>query len=137
MTTFLTGDDLASYFGAPLDGAIDNIVRRTNALVGQEWANPTDPAPEWVKNIAWDVAIRAGANPKGVTSQTRSWDDMTKTERWEAGNTGVKLTDDEKSLLNNAGGAIGQITRAPARSIRMTIPGWSTPSDAPRYPGWR
>lgn len=136
MTNFLTGDDLASYLEQPLDGAIANIVQRTNALVSQEWANPTDPAPEWVKNIAWDVAIRAGVNPKGVTSQTRSWDDMSKTERWEAGDKGVRLTDEERTLLNGAGGAVGQATRSPARSIRMTIPGWSTPADAPRYPGW-
>jgi hypothetical protein len=72
MTDFLTGADLASYLDEPLDGAIDNIVTRTNALVTQEWANPTTIVPEWVKNIAWDVAIRAAANPKGVTTPARS-----------------------------------------------------------------
>jgi hypothetical protein len=45
MTDFLTGADLASYLEEPLDGAIANIVSRTNALVTQEWANPTDPVP--------------------------------------------------------------------------------------------
>lgn len=135
MTNFITGADLASYLDEPLDGAINNIVQRTNALVTQEWANPTTPIPEWVVNIAWDVAIRAGVNRKGVTSQTRSWDDVTKTERWEAGATGVRLTDDEKALLIGSADTTGQ-PRSPARSIRMTVPGWSTPSNVPRDAMW-
>jgi hypothetical protein len=135
MTDFLTGADLASYLDAPLDGAIDNIAQRANALVTQEWANPTTIVPEWVKNIAWDVAIRAAANPKGVTSQTRSWDDLTMTQRWEAGTTGVKLLDDEKALLNASAGAVGTAS-SPVRSIRMSIPGWSTPANAPRCDPW-
>jgi hypothetical protein len=90
-----------------------------------------------VKNIAWDVAIRAGGNRKGVTSQTRSWDDMSKTERWEAGVKGVQLTDDEKALLNSAAVPSGRSRVSPARSIRMSIPGWSTPANAPRTAEWR
>jgi hypothetical protein len=135
MTTFLTGEDLASYFDVPLDGALDNIVRRVNALVTEHWVNPTDPVPEWVKNIAWAVAVRAGANPKGVTSQTRNWDDITKTERWESGMVPLALTDEEKELLSGSAGAVGDAT-SKVRSIRMTIPGWSTPANAPRYPMW-
>jgi hypothetical protein len=132
MTTFLTGDELASYLDAPLDGAIDNVVKRVNALVTQEWANPTTVVPEWVKNVAWNVAIRAASNPKGVTSKTRSWDDMTTTERWEAGAAGVTLTDEEKTLLTGAAGTVGQATSS-VKSIRMNVPGWSNPVGFPRY----
>lgn len=131
MTTFLTGDDLASYLEEPLDGAIQNIADRVNALVTEKWANPATPVPEWVKNIAWNVAIRAGANRKGVTSQTRSWDDVTKTDRWEAGTFGVELTDDEtlklSGLPDGTGASVG------VKSIRMTVPGWDRP---PGYTGW-
>jgi hypothetical protein len=73
MAQFLSGAELASYLGVAVSPTIDNIAARSNALVAEEWtANVTPTAPEWVKNIAWDVATRAGANPKGLTSQTLS-----------------------------------------------------------------
>lgn len=122
MTTFLTGADLASYLDAPESAALVSIAQRSNALVTQEWANPTTPVPAWVINIAWDVALRAGVNPKQVTSQTRSWDDITKTERWEAGTSGVRLTDAEKILLNGSAGGVAKSVAA--GSIRLRIPGW-------------
>jgi hypothetical protein len=45
MTDFLTGDDLASYLGVELTGAIDKIVELTNNLVTEEWVNPTTRRP--------------------------------------------------------------------------------------------
>lgn len=129
MTQYLTGADLASYLGRTEDGAIDNVVTRTNALVDEEWANPVFPVPQWVTNIAWDVAIRAGRNTEGVTSTTKSWDDITVTKRFEAGEPdGVYLTDDERLRLNSATSTGDTLppTVAP-KSIRMSIPGWSCP----------
>jgi hypothetical protein len=113
MTDFLTGDDLASYLGVELTGAIDKIAELTNNLVTEEW----------VKNIAYAVAVRAGANPKGLTSSTRSWDDVSRTERWETGaSTGVELTADEKTRLN---ASTTGIPRSAARSIRLRISDWN------------
>lgn len=126
MTDFLTGADLASYLGDPQSGALDNIATRTNSLVTEAYTAAVDPAPAWVVNIAYDVALRAGANPKGLTSQTRAWDDVTRTERWEAASrVGVYLTDEEYGLLQGdsqtPGGGV-------AGSIRLSIPSWDGPS---------
>ena len=132
MTDFLTAAELAAYFERDVDGALTSIVSRTNSLVTQEWASPVDPAPEWVKNIAWNVAIRAGANPTGFTSTTRSWDDVTRTDRFESGQAqGVYLTDEEQALLH--GDADDSAQPIAAGSIRMKIPGWSRPENWPCY----
>jgi hypothetical protein len=121
MTEFLTGADLASYLGVEETSAIDRIVTLTSNLVDEEWVNPTDPVPAWVTNIAWAVAIRAGANTKGVTSRTRSWDDVTVTDRWDAATVGVELTADQKAKLNSANTDNAAV--APG-SISMRIPRW-------------
>lgn len=125
MTEYLTGADLASFLERDESAAIDNIVTRTNALVDEEWATPRFPVPQWVVNIAWDVAVRAGANPTGLTSTTKAWDDISRTDRFEAGTGfGVYLTDDEKTKLHDdapTAVAVG------VKSIRMSIPGWSRP----------
>jgi hypothetical protein len=127
MTAYLADTDLATYFDREVNGAITNIVARTNALVDEEWANPVFPVPQWVTNIAWDVAIRAGRNTEGVTSSTESWDDITVTKRWEAGEAdGVYLTDEERARLNSATSTGDTLPPAVApKSIRMSIPGWS------------
>lgn len=131
MTTFLTGTELASYLERDESPQLTNIAQRTNALIDQEWADPVDPAPEWVKNIAWDVAIRAGANPTGATSTTKAWDDISRTDRFEAGQrNGVYLTDDEKALLH---GPTGVSQTVAAGSIKMQVPGWSRPEGFPCY----
>lgn len=123
MTIFLTGDDLASYLGDSKSDALDNIADRTNALVTETWANPVEPPPAWVSNLAYDVALRAGVNPKGLTSETRSWDDVTRTTRWEsASRVGVYLTDEEYALLQgNAATENGAVVK----SVRMTVPDWT------------
>jgi hypothetical protein len=132
MAQFLSGAELASYLGRPVSGTLDNIADRANALVTEEWtANVVSPPPEWVKNIAWDVAVRAGANPKGLTSETRSWDDATRTERWEAaGRIGVYLTDDELDRLQGRPTGADGASVVIAKSIRMRVPGWGG------VPGW-
>lgn len=132
MTVFLTGADLASYLERDETDALDNIAARANALVDEAWANPIDPAPEWVKNIAWNVALRAGANPTGVTSTTRSWDDVTRTDRFESGQRqGIYLTDDEATELR--GDTADPTQPVGVGSIRMKVPGWSRPRDYPCY----
>lgn len=127
MSTYLTAAALADYLGVDEDAALRQIVQLTGDLIDEELAGgPASPTPAWVIAIAWNVAIRAGSNPKGVTSQTRSWDDITKTERWEAqhGSSGVYLTADERARLNGVIGD-GDPAYVPARSIRMNVPGWN------------
>lgn len=120
MTEFLTAADLASYLGVPESATLERIVTMTNALITDEWLNPTDPIPASVTSLAWTVAIRAGANPKGLTSWTRSWDDISRTERMEGSRlAGVYLTDDELAALNG-----GSATIRKAKSIQMRVPGW-------------
>lgn len=129
MTDYVTGTDLASFFERDTSATLDNIAERTNALIDEEWAAPTSPVPQWVVNIAWNVAIRAGRNPEGVTSKTDSFDDITQTMRFEAGEAdGVYLTESEQLRLNSAT-TTGDTLPTPVapRSIRMSIPGWSQP----------
>lgn len=129
MSDYVTGSDLASFLERDQSSALDNIAERTNALIDEEWASPVSPVPQWVVNIAWDVALRAGRNPEGVTSKTDSWDDVTQTKRFESGQQdGVYLTESEQLRLNSAT-STGDSLPAPVapKSIRMSIPGWSTP----------
>jgi hypothetical protein len=128
MSEYLTGQALASFLERDTSSALDNIADRTNALIDEEWANPVTPIPQWVVNIAWNVALRASRNIEGVTSATKSWDDITVTKRWEAGEPdGVYLTDDERLRLNSDGDDGATPATTPAKSIRMVIPGWSRP----------
>lgn len=123
MTVYLTGSELASYLDKPESNALTRIANLVNGLIDDEWANPVDPVPARVLTVAWNVATRAGANPKGLSSFTKSWDDITNTERWEqASAAGVFLTDDELAKLN---GAV-VVTRR-VKSVRMMIPGWREP----------
>lgn len=136
MSNFLTAADLASFLERDQSPALDNIVTRTNDLVDEEWAAPRSPIPQWVVNIAWNVALRASRNVDGVTSVTKAWDDVTVTKRFESTGddeqTGVYLTDAERKRLNSATdtGDTLPTTVAP-KSIRMSIPGWSRPADWP------
>jgi hypothetical protein len=57
------------------------------------------------------------------SDSTRSWDDVSRTERWETGaSTGVELTADEKTRLN---ASTTGIPRSAARSIRLRISDWN------------
>lgn len=120
MTTYVTSADLASALDQDDSAHLQRIVQMTNSLIDEEWVDPVNPIPARVTNIAWQVAYRAGVNPKGLSSWTRSWDDISKTERMEASQrAGVYLTDEELAALNG-------ITRTVRRagSIRLRVPGW-------------
>ncbi len=117
---FVTAPSLAAYIGSPETEQIQQIADLVNDLVFDEWLTPVEPIPARVRSIALNVAIRAAANPKGLTSWTRSWDDITRTERVEgARRMGIYLTDDELAELNGvlAGSKV-------VKSIRMVIPRW-------------
>ncbi len=66
-----------------------------------------------VTSITLGAAKRAWANPLGLSSTTRAFDDTSRTDRWEHGAVGdvssraVFLTDDEKAdLLASVGSAM-------------------------------
>lgn len=117
---FVTDDQLASFLGVPLTETLTLIAELTNELVEDEWDNPVNPPPASVRIVAFNVAVRAGSNPKGLTSWTRSWDDITRTERVEgARRMGIYLTDDEKTDLN--GTPVAETVAV--RSIPLNVPG--------------
>lgn len=118
---FITAPSLAAYIGSPETEQIQQIAQLTNDLIEDEWLSPATPIPARVRAIALNVAIRAAANPKGLTSWTRSWDDITRTERVEgARRMGIYLTDDELDELNGV-----QAGSKVVKSIRMVIPRWA------------
>lgn len=117
---YVTAPALAAYVGMPENEAITQIVNLTNQLIDDEWLTKSTPVPARVLVIAQNVAVRAAANPKGLTSWTRQWDDITRTERVEgARRMGIYLTDDELNDLNGvvAGSKV-------VKSLRMSIPRW-------------
>lgn len=117
---FVTAPSLSAYIGSPETEQIQQIADLVNDLIFDEWLEPVEPVPARVRAIALNVAIRAAANPKGLTSWTRSWDDITRTERVEgARRMGIYLTDDELAELNGA-----QTTSRVVKSVRMSIPRW-------------
>lgn len=119
---YVNAESLASYLSTPLTDAIQQIADRTNDLIDEEWTARPDPEPTVpparVVNIAYNAAVRAAANPKGLTSWTRSWDDITRTERVEgARQMGLYLTPEERLELN---GSPTNLRRA--RSIQLGVP---------------
>lgn len=100
----VTDAEVAAYLETTVTAGLTLVVGLTNDLITEAWdpAQVSDPAPARVKALALNVAARAVANPKGLTSWTRAWDDITRTERMEGGDhrTGVYLTDDEVAELN-------------------------------------
>lgn len=117
---YVSAPGLAGYIGSEENEQIRQIVQLTNQLIDDEWVEKTTPVPARVRVIAQNVAVRAAANPKGLTSWTRSWDDITRTERVEgARRMGIYLTDEERDELNGV-----TATAKVVRSIRMAIPRW-------------
>lgn len=101
--SIITAEELAAYLGTKVTPSITMVVDLTNDLITEAWACPVDPVPAYVRALALTVASRGASNPKGLSSWTRSWDDVTRTERMEndgSGRTGVYLTDGEYELLN-------------------------------------
>lgn len=115
---FVTPGDLAVSLGSDETPALIALANRTNELVEEKWADPVDPIPASVKIIAFNAAMRVATNPKGLTSWTRSWDDITRTERIEgARRLGLYLSDEELAELNGT----MPLTRK-AKSIRLSVP---------------
>jgi hypothetical protein len=104
MIAFITAEELASLLETTVTAGLTLIVDLVNETVEEAWQNPTEQIPARVKAVALTVGARAAANPKGLTSWTRSWDDVSRTERMEGGSRrlGVYLTDDELAELNGA-----------------------------------
>jgi hypothetical protein len=89
-------------------GRAKMIVELTDELVTDEWADPVEPVPARVKLLALEVASRAWSMVPGrgpLESETRSFDDATRTERYavtalnESGHQ-VYLTEQELALLH-------------------------------------
>lgn len=115
---FVTATELATALGGDETDALKQLAERTNEIIAEKWANPTNPAPASVKIIAFNAAMRVATNPKGLTSWTRSWDDITRTERIEgARRLGLYLSDEELAELNGT----QPLTRR-AKSIRLSVP---------------
>lgn len=123
---YVTAADIATQLGTEVTAALANLADLTNELVHEEWAAKPDPfptdvsdIPARVRTVAFNAALRVAANPKGLTSWTRSWDDITRTERIEgARRLGLYLSDDELAMLNGT----SPTTRV-VKSIRMTYRG--------------
>lgn len=117
---FVTPTDLAVALGTEETPALVALANRANELVDEKWAEPVDPVPASIKIIAFNAAMRVATNPKGLTSWTRSWDDITRTERIEgARRLGLYLSDEELAELNGTAA-----TTRVVKSIRMYVPRW-------------
>jgi hypothetical protein len=122
MADLITADDLSGIPG--ISGTPDELAyaaRRASSSVAPAWCRPVDPPPQWVKDIAIDVAVRYLHNPRGTTSVTRRIDDASRTERYEDGvASGVgsfELEDSERKRLCPA-------VRRRVGSIRLAVPGY-------------
>lgn len=98
--------ELASYLDTEVTAGLTLVVELVNGAINEAWIDP--PAdqsliPTQVRAMAFNVAARAAGNVKGLTSWTKAWDDITVTERMEAGDAdqrGVYLTEADLEILN-------------------------------------
>lgn len=126
MVDIITPAQLAPYLQTEVTDALTLIAEKTNELVTEAWLDPVEPVPARVWSVAINVAARAASNPKGLTSWTRSWDDISRTERVEGGDRrfGLFLTDDELAELNGdqaPSGGVGTIS-TPTRDMACRRP---------------
>ena len=97
----ITAEELASLLETNVSPGLTLVVDLVNETITEAWLDPVDPVPARVRALAFAVGARAGANPKGLTSWTRGWDDITRTERMEATRRlGVYLDDGDLAELN-------------------------------------
>lgn len=120
MADIITGSDLATVPGARDSSAEDRdyAAQRASNAVAAAWSNPVTPPPNWVRDIAIDLAVDYLANPTGATSTTRSIDDASRTVRYEGARVRggpFLLTEDERSRL------CPRITRR-VGSVRLAVP---------------
>lgn len=123
MVDIITDVELASYLSVDVTPAMTLVAGKTNELVTEAWENPVDPVPVRVWSVAMNVAARAVSNPKGLTSWTRSWDDVTRTERVEGSDrrVGLFLTAEDLAELNgdpDPAGGVGTIATPTRDDIR-------------------
>lgn len=128
MPVIITAADLAGVpgLGAASDDEKTYAARRAGDLVASSWCTPTDPVPQWVKDIAVDVAVRYLSNPRNLSSVTRTkaLDDASRseTERYADGTRGgLSLTDDELTRLCPTA-ITGRV--AGIGSMRLRVPGY-------------
>lgn len=91
--TIPTNDPSALYVVALANGLVTDVIGE-DAILNTE-----------METITLDVAARAFTNPDGTSSVTMSFDDSSKTKRWEGGpatsdiSRRVYLTDEERDRL--------------------------------------
>lgn len=99
------GSDLTDVPGVNgTDAQLEYAARRASDAVMSGWCNPIDPPPQWVRDIAVDMAADYLMNPTGATSTTRSVDDASRTVRWDGNlrprrTASFELTDAERQKL--------------------------------------
>lgn len=126
MSDILTAEQLAQVPG--VDAAQDVLeyaARRASDAVAHYWAPVVDPVPEWVTDIAADVAIGyldTLTRPRGVTSMTRSVDDASRTVRFDEHGTGTQLAAFE--LTDTQIARLRPARVKGSRSIRLGVPGY-------------
>lgn len=127
----ITVPTLASYLDKTADALAArpraaSVVDRTNALVTSKWANPVEPAPPEVVEVALAVAARAlGIDPSKPprASVTKTSDGTSRTERFVTATGGtpgrdVFLTAEDLADLNPTAPR-----RRRPRSLRIGVPG--------------
>lgn len=124
----ITDENLAAYLQRPEivdDPSALYIVDLANGLVSDVIGEDATVTTE-IETITLNVAARGYTNPDGTSSMTKTFDDASKTWRWEgdaARNTarGVYLTDEERARLGVLSGQ-----GSPASSIfvgtRFAVP---------------
>lgn len=103
MVDVIADEELAALLGLTVTDALSLIVEKTNLLITENWTESVDPVPTSVWALAVNIATRALSNPKGLSSWTRSWDDVTRTERMEGdalNRLGLYITAEEIATLN-------------------------------------
>ena len=126
----LTESRLANYLRVTIpEGAANEILDIANGIV-QEILGLPDTAkftdlPYEVRGVLMELAADPFRNPPGATSRTKSIDDWTTTERWEAARaTGVRLSDADRALLHRYRDEAAGVQTAARGSIQMHVPGY-------------
>ena len=120
----ISESELASYLQLPEipPGKSDFLRQLVDDMVREDLGD-IDPVPARVRGIAVESMARSYRNPKGATASTKSIEDWTQTERWEAaGRAGAYLTDEERAIIRS----YRVDAPRPRRygSIQLNVPGY-------------